>query len=170
MHIRRATNADCAAICALYNYEVENSTVTLDLVPRTVSEQRYYLAARSGSLAVLVADSAEPASGARGDVMGFASLSAYRDRPGYRTSVEDSIYVAPEHQGKGVGRLLLSSLVTTATANGFHSIFARVADSQPASVALHESLGFTLVGIEREVGRKFGQWIDIALMQLLLKA
>lgn len=161
MRVRPATLADAEAICVIYNREVETSTVTLDLTPRTVEVQRRYLADRSGALAVLVAES-------EAGIVGFASLSFYRDRPGYRTSVEDSIYVDRAHHGEGIGNLLLGELLDLATNHGFHTVFARIVGPQEASVALHERHGFELVGIEREVARKFSRWHDVALMQRLL--
>ncbi|MFV0522927.1 MAG: GNAT family N-acetyltransferase [Acidimicrobiales bacterium] len=161
MQIRRATAADAEAVCAIYNLEVQTSTVTLDMVPRTVEEQRAYLGQRSGGLAVVVAEH-------EGRLAGFASLSFYRDRPGYRTSVEDSIYVGRDFQGRGVGVALLDELLTVATSHGFHAVFARIVGPQRPSVALHERFGFTLVGVERQVGRKFGRWHDVALMQRML--
>ena len=161
MNLRQATTADAGALCRIYNREVEQSTVTLDLVPRTLDEQRSYIADRSGGLAVVVAELDD-------EVVGFASLSFYRDRPGYRTSVEDSVYVDRDHHGLGVGNELLGALIEQATIHGFHTIFARIIGPQEASVALHERHGFTLVGIERQVGRKFGRWHDVALLQKLL--
>ncbi len=103
-----------------------------------------------------------------GEVIGFASLSPYRPRPGYATAVEDSIYVAGDHRGKGIGRALLSEAVVMARTHGFHSIVARVSATQQASVALHKACGFDFVGVDREIGRKFGRWIDVAILQLLL--
>jgi phosphinothricin acetyltransferase len=161
MEIRRATIADAEAISAIYNREITEGTSTLDLVPRSVPEQQEWIRARSGGLAVLVAE-------ADGLVIGFASLSFYRDRPGYRTSVEDSVYVANGHQGAGVGSGLLGAVVDTASNHGFHAVFARIVGPQEASVALHRRHGFELVGVEREVARKFGRWHDVALMQRLL--
>ena len=83
------------------------------------------------------------------------------------TSVENSIYVHEGHQGTGVGSLLLAELVRLADAHGFHATFARIAGENPASIALHSKHGFKLVGVEREVGRKFGQWLDVTVMQRL---
>jgi phosphinothricin acetyltransferase len=100
--------------------------------------------------------------------VGFGSLSFYRDRPGYRTSVEDSVYVDRSCHGQGVGSALLAQLLSLATSHGFHAVFARIVGPQPASVALHGRHGFDLVGIEREVARKFGRWHDVAIMQRLL--
>jgi phosphinothricin acetyltransferase len=100
--------------------------------------------------------------------VGFGSLSAYRDRPAYRTTVEDSVYVHPDHQGRGVGRAVLGELVEVANARGFHTVIARIVGHNEASIAVHERLGFEPVGVEREVGRKFHQWLDVVVMQRLL--
>jgi L-amino acid N-acyltransferase len=163
--VRLARLEDCEAIRAIYNVEVETSTVTMDLRARTAEEQRHWLLARSGAHAVVVATLEEPA-GER--VTGFASLSPWRNRPGYSTSVEDSVYVDRSCQGLGVGRRLLGELLTVAEAHGFHAVMARVASDHTASLALHRGFGFELVGTERQVGRKFGRWIDIDVLQLLL--
>lgn len=161
MHVRQAVEADAEPIRTIYNAEVLTSTATLDLVPRTAEEQRAWLAAHSGAYPALVAE-------VEGDVVGFSSLSPYRPRPGYSTSVEDSVYVAAEARGRGVGRLLLEGVVEAARQHGFHSVVGRIGAEQTASIALHEACGFSLVGVEREVGRKFGRWIDVAIVQLLL--
>jgi phosphinothricin acetyltransferase len=158
---RLATIDDAEATRAIYNVEVMESTVTFDLVPRTLEEQRGWLTARSGAHAVLVAEDA-------GEVIGFASVSPYRDRPAYSTSVEDSVYVRRDQQGRGVGKLLLGELVTLATSHGFHTMIGRIVGGHDASIALHRSLGFEVVGTEREVGRKFGRWLDVLVMQKLL--
>lgn len=120
--------------------------------------------------AIVGRDAAEAATKPKvsAGIVAFGSLSHYRDRAGYRTSVENSIYVAPSHQRQGVGDALLAALIERATQNGFHSIFARIVDAQTPSVALHERHGYQLIGVEREVGRKFGRWLDVALMQRLL--
>jgi phosphinothricin acetyltransferase len=102
------------------------------------------------------------------DVVGFASLSPYKDRPAYSTTVEDSVYVRRDQQGKGVGRLLLAELVSVATRHGFHAVMARIVGGHEASIRLHAGLGFERVGTEREVGRKFGRWLDVDIMQRLL--
>jgi phosphinothricin acetyltransferase len=103
-----------------------------------------------------------------GAVVAFASLSPYRPRPGYSTTVEDSVYVASSHRGAGVGKLLLGELIERGMAHGFHSIIGRIVGDHSASIALHRSCGFELIGVEREVGRKFGKWLDVAVMQRLL--
>jgi L-amino acid N-acyltransferase YncA len=159
--IRLATLDDAEAIRQIYNHEVLTSTVTFDIEPRSLEQQRDWLAARSGAYAVIVAEDA-------GAVAGFASLSRYRDRPAYRTSVEDSIYVHRDHQGKGIGKRLLAELLDVATTHGFHAVFARIVGGHEASIKLHQAFGFETVGTEREVGRKFGHWLDVVLLQRLL--
>lgn len=162
MDVRLATIEDAPEIREIYNREVAGSTVTFDLVPRSLAEQQEWLRARSGvhPAVVAVAES--------GDIVGFGSLSPYKDRPAYSTTVEDSVYVRHDQRGLGVGRLLLSELLRLAKGHGFHSVMARIVGGHEASIALHLGCGFELVGIEREVGRKFGKWLDVALMQKLL--
>lgn len=162
MDVRPATEADAEAIRAIYNPEVVGSTVTFDLRPRSLDEQLAWQRARSGAHAVLVAIGGDDA------VVGFGSLSPYRDRPAYATSVEDSVYVHPDAQGDGVGRLLLAGLLDVATAHGFHAVMARIVGGHAASIRLHAAAGFAEVGTEREIGRKFGRWLDVVLMQKLL--
>ncbi|HET6952692.1 MAG TPA: GNAT family N-acetyltransferase [Acidimicrobiales bacterium] len=163
--LRLARLDDAEAIRQIYNVEVTTSTVTFDIVPRSLDEQRSYLSARSGAHAVIVAvEGDEPG----GEVVGYGALSPWRAKPAYATSVEDSVYVHQRHQGRGVGRILLDELVQVATAHGFHAVFARIVGGHEASIRLHESLGFEVVGTEREVGRKFGRWLDVVLMERLL--
>jgi L-amino acid N-acyltransferase YncA len=161
--IRPATAADAEAIADIYNHEVRTSTATFDLVPRSIEAQREWLAARSGAFAAIVA--VDPAARR---VVGFASLSPYKERAAYATTVEDSIYVHREFAGRGIGKQLLTHLVDVARESGFHSVMARIEASGTASRALHASCGFELVGVEREVGRKFKRWLDVAVMQLML--
>ena len=163
MQVRLATPDDAEATRAIYNREVSGSTVTFDLVPRTLEAQQAWIAAHSGAHPAVVA-----VDEASGDVVGFGSLSPYRDRPAYSTTVEDSVYVDHDWRGHGVGRALLAELVRLATLHGFHSVMARIVGGHEVSIRLHESCGFSLVGVEREVGRKFGRWLDVALMQRLL--
>jgi phosphinothricin acetyltransferase len=160
--LRAAQLADAAAIASIYNYEVENSTATFDLVPRTIESQQEWLEARSGAFSAIVAHDSEVG------VIGFAALSTYRDRPGYRTTVENSVYVHREHQRRGVGLLLLSSLLDVARESGFHTVIARIDSHSTGSLALHKSLGFVEVGVERQIGRKFGRWLDSVIMQKML--
>lgn len=177
MHVRPATLDDADAIRTIYNHEVEHTTATFDLVPRSLDDQRAWLAARSGAFSAIVAvddDPGAPGDGptvtgpAGGPVIGFAALSPYKERAAYRTSVENSIYIRRDQHGRGVGTFLLDALLDIAVDSGFHAVFARIEAGGTASRRLHERCGFRLVGIEREVGRKFGRWLDVALMECLL--
>lgn len=152
---------DSESIRTIYNAEITGSTVTFDLEPRTLADQRAWVKHHQGAHPAVVAVDAAM-------VAGFGSLSAFRDRPAYSTTVEDSVYVGSGFRRRGVGRLLLAELVRLATAQGFHTMIARCSGDNDASIALHEACGFAMVGIEREVGRKFGRWIDVAVLQLML--
>jgi phosphinothricin acetyltransferase len=160
--LRPAVLGDAEAIRTIYNYEVENTTATFDLVPRSLDDQQDWIAARSGAFSVIVA------ADASGEVLGFAGLSPYKERAAYRTSVEDSVYVHRDAHGRGIGALLLNHVLDLAADSGFHVVMARIEASGTASRALHERCGFRLVGIEREIGRKFNRWLDVALMQCVL--
>jgi L-amino acid N-acyltransferase len=162
VRIRLAEVSDAVAVRAIYNLEVTTATSTFDLVPRSLAEQVAWLEARSGAFSAIVAVDGDD------EVVGFASLSPYKERAAYRTTVEDSVYVARSRGGEGIGTLLLSHLVDVARASGFHSVIARIEAGGAASRALHARCGFELVGIEREVGRKFNHWLDVAVMQLVM--
>jgi L-amino acid N-acyltransferase len=159
--IRLAERRDAEAIRAIYNREVMASTVTFDMVPRTLDEQVQWIDEHAGGHPAVVAE-------ADGTVVGFGSLSPYRPRPAYATTVENSVYVDPAHQGRGVGRAILDELVRRAADHGFHSVVARIVGGHEASIALHAACGFATVGVEREVGRKFGRWLDVVVMQRML--
>ena len=159
--IRLAAAGDAEAILRIYNHEVEHTTHTFDLVPRTIEDQQAWLRDREGALGVVVAEIG-------GEVAGFASLSEYRPRAAYRTSVESSVYVDESARGRGLGQRLMQELVVVAEARGFHTMIARIAGGHEASIRLHQAVGFTTVGIERQVGRKFGGWLDVVVMQRML--
>ena len=160
--VRLAERRDAGAIRTIYNLEVGESTVTFDLVPRTLDEQVDWIDAHSGAHpAVVAADEA-------GEVVGFGSLSPFKERPAYSPTVEDSVYVRRDRRGEGIGRLLLDRLLRLAVDHGFHSVMARIVGNHEASIALHVACAFELVGTEREVGRKFGRWLDVVEMQRML--
>ncbi|MGO8860363.1 MAG: N-acetyltransferase family protein [Acidimicrobiales bacterium] len=173
MRIRLAAPGDAEAIRAIYNVEVLESTNTFDMVERTREEQEAWLLEHRGVHPAVVA--VERSAGTRGPagagdeiVLGFGSLSAFRERPGYAATAENSVYVDRAQRGRGVGRALLAELLTLAAAHGFHSVIARVAGHNETSIALHRAAGFELVGVEREVGRKHRQWLDVVELQRLL--
>lgn len=162
MRTRIAEKRDAEATRAIYNLEVLETTVTFDLVPRTLEDQATWIADHSGGHPAIVAVDE------RDVVHGFASLSPFRPRPAYAPTVEDSVYVQREGRGQGIGELLLRDLLDLATDHGFHSVVARIVGGHDASIALHDKCGFEQVGCEREVGRKFGRWLDVVLMQKML--
>jgi L-amino acid N-acyltransferase YncA len=159
--IRQAERRDAAELRDIYNHFVNTSTAIFDLVHRTIDEQAQWIDEHSGGHPAVVA-----VVGAR--VVGFGSLSPFRERPAYATTVEDSVYLLDGYQGRGIGRRVLEELIRLADAHGFHSIIARIVGDNEASIALHASCGFEIVGTEREVGRKFGKWLDVVEMQRML--
>ena len=161
VEVRLATFDDAEPIRRIYNREVEHSSVTFDLVPRTLDDQQAWQSQREGAFGVIVAVLDD-------QVVGFASLSEYRSRPAYRTTVENSVYVDESARGRGVGAALLGELIDLARARGFHSMVGRIVGGHEASIALHLSVGYDIVGTEREIGRKFGKWLDVVVVQLLL--
>jgi len=160
MEIRLAGPGDAEAIRAIYNHEVTTSTATFDLVERSSEDQQAWLAARAGAFSVLVAEIDD-------DLAGFASLSPFRERAAYRSTVENSVYVSADYRGRGVADRLLKDLLEVARTSGFHSVIARIGGNNEASTALHTKHGFREVGVERQVGRKFGHWQDVTVMQVV---
>jgi L-amino acid N-acyltransferase len=166
VRIRLAERRDAAGIRAIYNHYVGESTALFDLVPRTLDEQVQWIDEHSGGHPAVVAvvcgeDGAD-------HIVGFGSLSPFRARPAYATTVENSVYLDPGYQRRGIGRMLLEELIRLAQAHGFHSVIARITGDNDASITLHAACGFELVGTEREVGRKFGRWLDVVEMQRLV--
>jgi L-amino acid N-acyltransferase YncA len=168
MYLRLAEPEDAEPIRRIYNAEVLGSTATFDLRARTVDEQAAWTREHQGTYPAVVAVASDAGGPSAGTVLGFGSLSTYRDRPSYSTTVENSVYVDEGHRGKGVGRALLVELVQLGGLHGFHSMIARVGGGNAASIALHESCGFELVGVEKEIGRKFNRWLDVAILQRML--
>lgn len=153
-----------AAIQSIYSHYVLNDLCSFEEEPPSAIEMlsRRAEVLRLG-LPYLVAM-------ADGRVVGYAYAGAYRSRPAYRHTVENSIYVAPGQQGGGIGRALLAALLARCAAGGFSQVVAIVGNSANAgSIRLHESLGFERVGVLRQVGFKFGQWVDTVLMQRSLR-
>jgi L-amino acid N-acyltransferase YncA len=161
--IRPATPADIAAITRIYADAVLHGTASFEIEPPDETEMWRRQAA--------LLDNGYPYLAAEIDglVAGYAYAGAYRARPAYKWSVEDSIYVAPDLHGKGVGGLLLARLVDESAQRGFRQMIAVIGDSaQIGSIALHERAGFSHVGTLRSVGFKHGKWLDTVLMQRAL--
>jgi L-amino acid N-acyltransferase YncA len=160
--VRLAERRDAEAVRSIYNVEVAESTVTFDLVPRTLDEQVQWIDEHQGAHPAVVAVDGD------GEVVGFGSLSPFHPRPAYKPTVEDSVYVRRDRRGAGIGRAVLDELVRLAADHGFHSIIARIVGGHEASIALHRSCGFAIIGTQREVGRKLGRWLDVVEMQRML--
>lgn len=160
--LRTAQRDDAEAIRAIYNVEVAGSTVTFDLVPRSLEDQVAWIEEHSGGHPAIVAVDDG------GAIVGFGSLSPYKERPAYFTTVEDSIYVGVDQRAAGVGHQLLSELVRLAQSYGYHSVIARIVGGHDASIRLHRRCGFEIVGTEHEVGRKLGRWLDVVVMQRMI--
>lgn len=172
VEIRPAQASDLDAINDIYNYYVAGSPASYDLIPMTPGQRREWWHAHAGHYPVLAAvavvDAAEtPINNA---VVGWASLSQYRGRPGYRYTVENSVYLRPEFQRRGLGTRLLAELLAAGRAARFHTVLAFVEASQAGSLRLHERAGFRRVGTLEQVGRKFDRWLDTVVLQLHLGA
>ena len=161
--IRPATPADIAAIARIYAHAVRHGTASFELEPPDEAEMaRRHDVLVAGGFPYLIAEVDRM-------VMGYAYAGPYRARTAYRFTVEDSIYIAPEAQGRGLGRLLLNQLIAESEARGYRQMIAVIGDSaQMASIALHRTAGFRLVGTFEAVGFKFGRWLDTVLMQRAL--
>lgn len=156
---RAVCGEDATAIAAIYAHHVLHGTGTFDTVPVAVDDWRARIAdITARGWPFLVAH-------AGGQVVGYAYAAQFRDRAAYRTACEDSIYIAEEARGQGVGAVLLSALIAAAPAAGFREMVAVIGGPEPASVALHARLGFTEAGRLRNVGVKFGRALDVVLMQ-----
>lgn len=157
--VRAAELGDAAATAAIYAHHVAHGTASFDTEPRSDSEMEARITeciARGWPF--LIAEAA-------GKVVGYAYATQFRDRPAYASSCENSIYLHPDHCGKGIGTLLLDTLIEAAERAGFRQMIAVIGGAEPASAALHARAGFAESGRMRSVGRKFGRWLDTLYMQ-----
>ncbi len=163
--IRPATQADIAAITAIYAHHVTHGSASFELEPPDNQEmQQRWRAIVSADLPYLVIETAD-------GIAGYAYAGPYRPRAAYRDTVEDSIYLRPDCIGRGYGRALLAALIEACEAIGLRQMIAVVGDSATlGSIRLHEALGFRLVGVLRDVGFKHGAWRDSVLLQRALGA
>ncbi|MEY4883970.1 MAG: hypothetical protein RIS34_1824 [Pseudomonadota bacterium] len=161
--IRPSLEADIAAITAIYTHHVLHGTGTFEIDPPLAAD----MAARRAD--VLAKDLPYLVAQASGQVVGYAYCTWFKPRPAYRFSAEDSIYLAPGTQGKGIGRALLAELAMRAERAGVRKLIAVIGDSgNLGSIRVHQSLGFTHVGILKSCGWKFDQWLDVVLMEKTL--
>ena len=165
VRVRPAQDNDLEAINDMYNHYVAGTHVTFDDEPMTVAMRREWFThyAKRGRHRLFVAIDG-------GQLVGYASSSRYRPKPGYLTSVETSIYLAPDAVGKGAGSKLYAELFKSLKGEDLHRAYAGIALPNPASIALHEKFGFKRVALYTEQGRKFGRYWDVAWFERPLGA
>jgi L-amino acid N-acyltransferase YncA len=163
MKVQHATHDDLPGILEIYNEAVANTTASYDYEPRTLDHRIAWFDDHvKNNLPVFVALN-EP-----GRVLGWSALNRYHDRMGYQFTAENSVYVAANLRGKGIGKLLMHPLIDAARQRGLHAILAGIDAENEASIRLHTSFGFVKVAHFKQVGFKFGRWLDVVYMELLL--
>ncbi|TYR30618.1 N-acetyltransferase [Mesorhizobium microcysteis] len=158
--VRDATEADMDAVCAIYAHHVLHGLATFEEVPPSVDEMKTRRAAvLAAGLPYLVAE-------LEGRIVGYAYATAYRPRPAYRFSIEDSVYVEDGLAGNGIGSGLLTALIARCETGPWRQMLAVIGNSgNEGSIALHKRMGFTHTGTFKSVGFKLGRWVDTVLMQ-----
>jgi len=158
MKVRAATAADLPGIFAIYDHEVRHGTATFDTEPRPEAGRlEWFRSDGDGRYPILVAE-------AGGRIAGWARLYAWSPRKAYDRTAENAVYVHPEHRGQGLSRALMEELMRQAPQRGVQVLIARIVEGNPASLALHEKLGFRTIGVMQRVGEKFGRLLDVRLM------
>lgn len=160
--IRKYQKSDAIAILDIINYNILNSTALYDYTIRTLAQQEAILEAKiQAGFPVIVAEN-------NGKVVGFGMYAEFRFRQAYKFTVEHSVYVSHDHQGLGIGKLLLSELIQLAKKQGLHTMIGVIDAENQNSIDFHHQFGFTTVGIIKESGFKFGRWLDSVFVQLIL--
>ena len=160
--VRNATEDDLPAMLEIYNEIILNTLAVWHEQAHTLAMRKEWFALKKEQdFPVLVAES-------QGIILGFATLSTFRPWSGFRFTVENSVYVRPENRGQGVAKLLLPALIDAAKQLNIHAIVAGIEATNDISIALHEKFGFIEVAHFKEVGFKFGKWMDLKFMQLTL--
>lgn len=159
--IRRAQRSDAAAIAGIYNHYVLNTTVTFDEVPKSAEDRETWLAASDERHPVLIAEK-------DGQVVGWGALTRFRERAAWSETAEAAVYLAPDATGRGIGPELLGELIRAADRAGLHALISQISADNEPSVKMTERMGFERVGVMREVGWKFGAWLDVIVLELLL--
>jgi L-amino acid N-acyltransferase YncA len=159
--VRIATAADLPAINDIYNHYVFHSTCTYQETPEPIESRRAWFAKHDAAHPVTVAE-------LNGQIVGWGSLSPYHARSAYRFTVENSVYIHHEFQRRGIGSVILSDLIDRSRAAGHHAIIAGIDADQAGSLAIHAKFGFQTVGRLQQVGFKFGRWLDVIYLELLL--
>lgn len=158
--IRDAQKTDLFAITEIYNEAILTTTATFDTEPKSLEEQEKWFNAHDARYPLIVAEF-------QGTVVGWASLSRYSDRCAYSATAEVSFYVKDGHRGMGIGKKLLESVLLKGKEAGLHTVLSRITSNNELSIHLHKEAGFEHIGVMREVGTKFGQLLDVTMMQLI---
>jgi len=159
--IRRARLEDAPVIAHIYNEAILNTTATFDTELKTPEERVEWLKSHDERHPILVAI-------VNAEVVGWASITMWSDRPAYADTAETSFYVSSSYRGRGIGRKLKEAIITEAKRLGYHTLIARITAGSEVSLHLNESTGYIHVGTLKEVGRKFGQLLDVHILQKIL--
>jgi len=162
IEIRSATADDIPFITEVYNDAIINTTATFDTEVKSIEDRMLWFNNHDGNHPIIVAEN-------DGVLSGWASLTAWSDRCAYNGTAEVSVYVHKEHRGRGIGKALLEILILKGESKGLHYLLSRIASGNEASIHLHTIFGFRHIGIMKEVGFKFGNYVDVHLMELLFK-
>ena len=161
--IREAREADLPALLAIYNHVILHTTAVYTYEPQSMEARKAWYADKVASgYPVYVAEEEDR-------ILGFSSYGPFRAWPAYKYTIENSVYVTGEQRGKGIGKMLIRPLIESAHDRGYHAIIAGIDASNDASIRLHASFGFLEVAHFRQVGYKFGRWLDLKFMELLLE-
>ncbi|HMY14455.1 MAG TPA: N-acetyltransferase family protein [Bacteroidia bacterium] len=163
IEIRSATADDIPFITEVYNDAIINTTATFDTEVKSIEDRMLWFKNHDGNHPIIVAEN-------DGVLSGWASLTAWSDRCAYNGTAEVSVYVHKEHRGRGIGKALLEILILKGESKGLHYLLSRIASGNEASIHLHTIFGFRHIGIMKEVGFKFGNYVDVHLMELVFKA
>lgn len=162
--LRDATEADLPALLAIYNHAVaETTAIWNETLVDLANRKAWFDLRQARGFPILVAE-------AEGRIAGYASYGDWRPFDGFRQSVEHSVYVEKDFYGRGIGKALMTALIARARAGDIHVMVAAIEAGNQGSIALHQSLGFRLVGTHHEVGKKFGRWLDLTMMELKIGA
>jgi phosphinothricin acetyltransferase len=158
---RDAAIEDLPKLLDIYNWAVENTTASFDLTSQTLEQRKVWFSHYGGKHPLIVAEM-------DGVVVGYASLSEFRQKEGYATTAEVSVYVDPDYHRRGIGKALLAEIISLGRKKGYHCIMAGITGGNDVSVKMHQSFGFTYCGNFKEVARKFDKWQDCLFYQLIL--
>jgi L-amino acid N-acyltransferase len=161
-HIFNATTQDLPGILAIMNHNILHSTAVYDYDPKPEAFiQQWFAEKTTAGWPVIVAKEED-------EVVGYGSYGPFRFKDGYKYTIEHSVYAAEGHQGKGIGNLLMQELINRAKLGGYHTMIGGIDANNAGSIAFHKKFGFTEAGLLKESGFKFGKWLDLVFMQLML--